>query len=906
MKAASVSDVKVSFTEKGVSAPLLFPNCFMKNLDNGRVYAVAGDENGICLFSSIPEGNYEISVLYFGEKTDIGEVLVSGEFSEFSFEVDITPMTIGEVVVTAKESIGNVTQSTVGRAAMEHLQPSSIADILELLPGGRSKDPSFSSAQTISIREAGISSGNYSTSALGTQFIMDGVPVSMNANMQYSPVYSNYGSSFVNYGVDMRTISTDDIESVDIVRGIASAEYGDLTSGLVNIKRKKGGNLLEARFKSDMKSKLFYAGKGFEFFSEDSPLMVNAGLGYLDAAADPRNTRQNYRRITGSFRVNRNWKDGDFDYSSGISADYTGSFDHVKSDRDLDFGTYGPIERYSSSYNRFSEIADFSVKSREKRFFRSFTFKGSISFEKDIIDRWKYVAMGSEVPISTATEEGEYNVGALPLKYEASMKVEGIPFNAFAKCVAAFFAGTEHFSNDIRTGIEWSADKNYGRGVVFDVEKPFSPDMNVRPRDFSSIPAMHRVSFFAEDGMKLKMGRFSLDAMVGIRLSTLLNLGSKYRLNGRISPDPRINVTLHFPEFALMGKIAKVSLSAGAGWHTKYPTMSYLYPDKIYYDVVQMNYWPSDPSKRLINLRVFKIDPVNYNLNPAMNFKWELRSDMSCNGHFVSAVYFRENMASGFRTSGEVSTFVVKDYDEQSVDISSLDGPPDLEKVPYVLDTLLTTYGISNNGSRTFKEGVEFTYVSPRIKAIMTRLSVSGAWFRTIYRNSLPEYYQPMSVVAGEPYPYIGYYRDTEGYLREVFNTNFMLDTQVPRLGLVFTLSFQCQWFTGSRNLWRSEYPEYYIDRNMQWHEFTKESATDGILSSLVRNSDPSLYRYNSIPFSMNVNLKVTKKIFRDKMSVSVFVNRILDCNPPYRTNGGLLVRRTVTPYFGMELNFKV
>ena len=49
---------------------------------------------------------------------------------------------------------------------------------------------------------------------------------------------------------------------MEIVRGIPSVQYGDLTSGLVKIRRRRGGNDLDARFKADMSSKLFYAGKG--------------------------------------------------------------------------------------------------------------------------------------------------------------------------------------------------------------------------------------------------------------------------------------------------------------------------------------------------------------------------------------------------------------------------------------------------------------------------------------------------------------------------------------------------------------------------------------------------------------------------------------------------------------------
>ena len=62
----------------------------------------------------------------------------------------------------------------------------------------------------------------------------------------------------------IHAISTDDIESVEIVLGIPSVEYGDLTSGLVKVKRREGGRDLTARFKADMSSKLFSVGKGFE------------------------------------------------------------------------------------------------------------------------------------------------------------------------------------------------------------------------------------------------------------------------------------------------------------------------------------------------------------------------------------------------------------------------------------------------------------------------------------------------------------------------------------------------------------------------------------------------------------------------------------------------------------------
>ena len=205
---------------------------------------------------------------------------------------------LSEVVVTARESHSASSASIIDTTAMQHLQPSSFSDLLELLPGHVSKDPSMSAPNVINLRTAlnVTPADDYMTSAIGTSFIVDGVPVNNNSVMQTTPDSNHSDRETVGKGVDMRGIATDDIEKVEIVRGIASVEYGELTSGLVNIKRKSGVSRLEARFKADSKSQLFYVGKGFKMPGKD--WIVNAGVGYLNAKIDPRNSRENYKRIT--------------------------------------------------------------------------------------------------------------------------------------------------------------------------------------------------------------------------------------------------------------------------------------------------------------------------------------------------------------------------------------------------------------------------------------------------------------------------------------------------------------------------------------------------------------------------------------------------------------------------------
>ena len=251
---------------------------------------------------------------------------------------------LGEVVVTAQENRGLTTSSKIEKHAMEHLQPSSFADLLELIPGGRSIDPSLSTPNNIHIREIASASSNYATSSLGTSFIIDGAPVSTNANMQYlAGAWDDMATSRdnTNAGVDMRGISTDDIESVEIVRGIPSVEYGDLTSGLVKIERRRGGHDLKFRLKADMGSKLLYGAKDFEW--ERHHLTLNVSADYLDAKADPRNRLENYKRVTLSSRLRKSWEKKDYTLTLSSNIDFSRSLDNDKEDIDQ---TYSAEDSY--------------------------------------------------------------------------------------------------------------------------------------------------------------------------------------------------------------------------------------------------------------------------------------------------------------------------------------------------------------------------------------------------------------------------------------------------------------------------------------------------------------------------------------------------------------------------------
>ncbi len=813
---------------------------------------------------------------------------------------------LGNVVVTATESRSLTAASDIGKHAMEHLQPSSFADILELLPGGMAKDPSLSAPNTIRLREVPVSSSDYQTSSLGTAFVVDGARLSTNANMQYlAGAYDNTALTrdFTNAGVDMRSISTDNIESVEVVRGIPSVEYGDLTSGLVDIKRRHGGRDLSARFKADMDTKLFYLAKGLEW--PKRRLSLNLSADYLLNRADPRNVLETYSRATVSARLQKTYALPRHEFRLNVDADYGGSFDRDKVDPDLN---YGNVDRFSSSYNRFaSSVAAALTARRAGTVFRGLTAQVSASVQADRTERTRLVQINGETPAATSRTEGEADAVLIyPYTYTATQRVDGKPVSLFARANADFaLPRLRAVELKLKAGGDWQMDKNYGDGQVFDPLHPLYPGVSSRPRRYSEIPASHIAGLYAEMAAVIPAGRFKADLQAGVRATSQLHLPADRALHGRWYADPRLNAGLSFPSMWLHDHPFTVRLTGGVGWHTKMPTLDQLYPDKAYLDIVELNYYHAVREYRRVYLQTYVIDPTNRGLRAARNLKWEVSLDANWFGNRMTLTYFRENMTSGFRSVAVYAPYSYKSYDASGVDAGALTGPPDVAALPYTEVNDLRACYMTSNGSQTLKRGVELTLSTRRVPVVNTRLTVTGAWFRSEYRNSQDIMERPSRVVGGQQVNAVGIYRDDDGYIREMYNTNFTFDTDLPRLGLGLSLSAQCVWLTASQSMPKANVPVKYMDINGDIHDYTDQEAADPVLGLLVRTNNASLYERQTVPFSMNLNLKATKKLLGGRILIALFVNKLWDAHPDYVRNN-YRVRRYVTPYFGLEVQFKL
>ena len=291
------------------------------------------DENGRYILENVPTGKIRMQIQYLG-KVSIDTLINVNKDLVLNFTMRNEDFKLKEVTVTATNSrSGKSTSSHISRSAMDHMQATSLYDVMSLMPGGISQNQDMSSAQQINIRQVSSSSGPEAPmNAMGTAIIRDGAPISNNANLSaMSPTVlsgtetpaSLAGGASPAGGTDVRSISTENIESIQIVRGIPSVEYGDLTSGAVIINTKAGREPLRVKAKANPNIYQVSMGTGFELGKKKGALNVSADYAYN--TNNPISSYQHYQRATtkllysNTFFNNKLRTNSSFDFIYGIA-----------------------------------------------------------------------------------------------------------------------------------------------------------------------------------------------------------------------------------------------------------------------------------------------------------------------------------------------------------------------------------------------------------------------------------------------------------------------------------------------------------------------------------------------------------------------------------------------------------
>lgn len=854
---------------------------------------------------SISNGKYHVKVLHpnFQEK-ELNITLNSSQ----NITIRLQPINkLEEVVVFSKESKGLTTKSVIDKQAMQHLQPSSFTDLMELLPGGLAKTPVLSSTNRATLREnTGTYSGNdYNTSSLGIQFMIDDNIINSNADMQVSLDKSQFleapkSRETTTSGVDMRTISTNDIEKVEVIRGIPSAAYGDLTSGLIKIERKINASPLQARFKADGFSKQYYVSKGFKI---NDKWNMTASTDFLDSKSNPTDDFENYQRITASIRskkISTLWS-RPLEWRSTI--DFSTNIDNKKYDPD---NGYPSTDKYESNNKRISLTNNFIYQLDKSSFFNKLTLNTAIrqGFEK--IEQVKLVQLSGPRAFSLATEQGE-NVGYFPdLRYIAEFSTEGKPLDITAFLQANGTKKTFGITHQYEAGLDWRYSKNNGRGLQYDMRTPPSAGTGItRPRPYNDIPASSLLAAFMGDQMSYAVDQHKFTLYAGLRLSKNLGIDNSFAISKKIFAEPRLNFQYSLPHLMINNYPLKTDVTLGYGLFYKQPTLLMLYPNNEYWDYTQLNYYHNDAQYRYVNFMTYIQSRENKEIEAAKSIKKEIRLDLAYRNHEFFLTYFKENMTNGFRAMDETTVHHYKQYDATKVDPSLwTSNGPDLTGVPYEMRRIFGVFSTTRNGSETLKQGIEFGYTSPRIKAINTRFTFTGAWFKTQYRNSTPFIWKPTVSIGADGYPYYGIYKNDFGYVNSNLNYNLLIDTYLPSLDMIVSASIQGSLYDHQRNDRRIAEPISYYGLDGVVHPFVEADKTDIYKQWLVRNVSVSDNLDRLTTFTIAGNIKVTKSIYK-ALRTSLFVNRLFNYGAPYTFNNVKVYRKRMnTPYFGMELNY--
>ena len=280
-----------------------------------------------------------------------------------------------------------------------------------------------------------------------------------------------------------------------------------------------------------------------------------------------------------------------------------------------------------------------------------------------------------------------------------------------------------------------------------------------------------------------------MELQAGLRASTMLNLSQRFYLHGKFYLDPRINLRWSFPKVSVGDQKIAFEVGGGAGWHTMTPSLNYLYPNPIYSDWQQLNYYHTNPDYRRLNLKTYRIDPTNYTLRAARNFKWEVRGDIlwgkSGQDNRLTITYFREDMTSGYRSQQSVPHRSIPTVRRLPASIlRTLTAPPQLEDLPLHGQGRIRHVQYHNQRQPVVQRGhrvpVRQVNAFPSLK---TRITIDASVVQNAVQRKrillLPG--PPVSTSTENRYPYMGHYNDPEGYLRNSFNTRFMFDTTLSR-----------------------------------------------------------------------------------------------------------------------------
>lgn len=801
---------------------------------------------------------YKVSML--GYKDVEGEICLDGK-DNVRILMEEESLSMREVVVVAQAGQGGEsTTSIIGRQALDHLQATSLKDILQLLPGGVSmKNPSLTSPGQFKVRT--LASDDNAT--FGAAIIINGMPVSTNANMNTGLGLSSISSG--NSGADLRSIATDDIESVEIIRGVASAEYGDVSSGVMIVNKRIGVSDLNMKARIMPGIMQLHAGKGFDIKSAGS---LNISADYARGTSDPRFLTDKYNRGILSLAHRKTLLDKTWTLTTNIDLSYTGEWKGADPDEPE------AMKKFFSSRDAFSlRLSHNGMLKLDKALARTLKYDVALSLSSDRIFNDRLVSVGSGA-ILDATKDGMYEGTPYPSSYETLSGTKSNPVMYWAKFSDLFYLNVGNMSNRFNVGTEWKIEGNRGIGQ-YDKTLKFKAFAQDRIRRFCDIPYMNQISAYVEDNVVLTFSerRYpNITGQVGVRWTVV----QPWRNERMMALSPRLNIAVN-PERYL-------SLRLGYGISEKVPSLQDLYPSPDYYDFYNMSVSDGQKSYYLYSTRVFDNKPVS--IKTMRGTKYELGFDVRLdNGMSFSVVGYHEKVSRCFGPdNSEWKTLVFDVWNAADVTFTGQKPIYDQQN-PSRRDTVLYNLIRPGNPKSRRNRGIEFDFNFGKINATNTSFYLSGAWSETRSSSSNLGYKLPVGEARNYGPVYVVYPESSYSFSENRrFSATLRVVQHIPAIRFIVSASAQCILYEYDHEVSSGTRPLGYI-YGSEYIKFTEDQLDDIEFNFHGYMLKDQIFdtRISNVPVTWPaiwcLDMRVTKEI-GDKAGFSFYANNVLFSQP--------------------------
>ena len=887
----------------------------------------SADLDGTFTFTNVQPGKYVLEASCLGYVSVITEVDAGKNPEGIRIVMTESSLALDEVVVTAqKAKDGLSTSHSLGRDALNHLQMANMTDVAALLPGGKTVNPDLTVDKPLSLREGGATTGNAS---FGTAVEVDGVRMGNNAS---------FGEMS---GAGTRSVAVENIESIEVITGVPSAEYGDLNSGIVKINTRKGRTPVNVTFSVNPRTYQVSASKGIDLQEDNGVLNVSAE--WARAVKKLVSPYESYSRSGITFGYSNTFRKV-LRFEAGITGNIGGM--NSKDDPDAFTGEYTKVR--DNVFRGNTSLTWLLNRS----WITNLKFDASVNFNDNLSHVHAYGSFGSQQPAVHAEQEGYFLADRLPLTFFSDQITDSKELDAAASLKYSWHKRWDDVKSSLKAGVQWKASGNIGQGEYY--KDPSLAANGYRPRPYTDYPFMHNLSVYAEEDFRFPVGNTTLEVTAGLRMENVFIRNSLYDSKATLSP--RFNAKWQLAE--------GLSIRGGWGITEKLPSYYILYPKQEYRDIQTFGFSHGEQTSY-----VYYTQPYTVRYNPDLrwqrNRNMEFGIDASFKDMKVSLVGFWNVTRDPYnfldvydpysydilqRPSG----FVMPENPQITVDSQTgmvwLRGSDDEYWTPMdvkVTDRTFARSSQQNNGSDIHRAGAELVMEFPEIKPVRTTFRLDAAYTWTRYHNEqLSYYYQngwSHTSLPDRSYQYVGIYANGGGASTHVGNgkithnldANLTAITHIPQARLIITCRLEMSLLRRSRilseykgkeyafnidetdnrptggsiydgNSFTAVYPVAYMDLDGNVRPFTEAEAADPEFSSLILKSG-NAYTFARDGYGpyMSANLSITKEI-GDHVSLSFFANNFTNSRP-YVKSMATGVGAIFTPafYYGLTCRLK-